>query len=78
MATNSTSNKEFSVKTLENQQKVCIAFIRLISTHLWCPWSLCYIKIYQSKLNRGSIIERVHLWIEIFTVLWTNHEVFMD
>ena len=32
MATNSTSNKEFPVKTLENQQKVSVAFIRLIST----------------------------------------------
>ena len=32
MATNNTSNKEFPVKTLENQQKVSVAFIRLIST----------------------------------------------
>ena len=31
-ATNSTSNEEFPVKTLEDQQKACVAFIRLIST----------------------------------------------
>ena len=29
---NNTSNEEFPVKTLEDQQKACVAFIRLIST----------------------------------------------
>ena len=29
---NYTSNEEFPVKTLEDQQKACVAFIRLIST----------------------------------------------
>ena len=29
---NNTSNEEFPVKTLEDQQKVYVAFIRLIST----------------------------------------------
>jgi hypothetical protein len=32
MAINSTRNEEFPVKTLEDQQKVYVAFIRLIST----------------------------------------------
>ena len=32
VAINNTSNEEFPVKTLEDQQKVCVAFIRLIST----------------------------------------------
>ena len=29
---NNTSNEEFPVKTLEDQQKACVVFIRLIST----------------------------------------------
>ena len=32
MAINRTSNEKFPVKTLEDQQKVYVAFIRLIST----------------------------------------------
>ena len=32
MTINSTRNEEFLVKTLEDQQKVYVAFIRLIST----------------------------------------------
>ena len=32
MAINSTNYKEFSLKTLEDQQKKSVAFIRLIST----------------------------------------------
>ena len=32
MAINSTRNEKFPVKTLEDQQKVYVAFIRLIST----------------------------------------------
>ena len=32
VAINSTSNEEFPVKRLEDQQKVCVALIRLIST----------------------------------------------
>ena len=32
MAVNSTRNEEFPVKTLEDQQKVYVAFMKLIST----------------------------------------------
>ena len=32
MAINSSNNEEFLVKTLEDQQKVYVAFIRLLST----------------------------------------------
>ena len=32
MAINNTRNEKFSVKTLEDQQKVYVAFIRLINT----------------------------------------------
>ena len=31
---NSTSNEKFLVKTLEDQQKICVAFIKLISTRV--------------------------------------------
>ena len=31
---NSTSNEKFPVKTLEDQQKICVAFIKLISTRV--------------------------------------------
>ena len=57
MPINSTSNEEFSVKILEDQQKVYVAFIRLIST-FGALWSLCHIEIYLSKLDGGRSWQR--------------------
>ena len=56
VAINSTRNEEFPVKTLEDQQKVYVAFMRLIST-LGAPWSLCHMEIYLSYLDGGSTKE---------------------
>ena len=56
VATNSTSNKEFLVKTLEDKQK-SLCCIYQIDKHTWFHWSLCDMKIYQSKLNGGSKTE---------------------
>ena len=64
MAINSTRNEEFPVKTLEDQQKVYVAFMRLIST-FGAPWSLCHMEIYQSKLDGGSISVNEGQYIEV-------------
>ena len=56
IAINIISNKEFSIKPLEDQQKVCVAFIRLIST--LGALGHCVIRkyIYQNWMERVSAL----------------------
>ena len=54
VAINSTRNEKFTIKTLEDQRKIYIVFMRLIST-LGIPWSLCHMEIYLSYLDGGNI-----------------------
>ena len=57
VAINSTSNEEFPVKTLEDQQKICVAFIRLISTLVVLGHCAICKYIYQNWME-GVINER--------------------
>ena len=58
---NSNSNEELSFKTLKNQQKIYIAFIRLIDTLCILDHCAIWKYIYQNWMERISAMAYGHL-----------------
>ena len=59
---NNTSNEKFPVKILEDQQKACVAFIRLISTLGVLSHCAIWKYIYQNRM------EGVIIWLVILPI----------
>ena len=87
MAINSIRNEEFPVKTLEDQQKIYVAFMRLISTldafghcaiwkyiyHTWMEGVVCNQLTPRSLQGTGTIVDMVPTMYSDYTIFFRRY-----